>query len=81
VDGDGVVDVDVDALVETLEAVVREALGSDDEDALDLENIVIELEKRLQVPSGFLREEFDDIIDDEVMRIIEEEDDEPTDED
>lgn len=80
-DGDGVVDVDVDALVETLEAVVREALGSDDEDALDLENIVIELEKRLQVPSGFLREEFDDIIDDEVMRIIEEEDDEPTDED
>jgi hypothetical protein len=76
VDGDGVIDVDVDALVENLEEVVREAMVSDDEDALDLDNIVIELERRLKVPSGFLREEFDDIIDDEVMRILEEEEDE-----
>ena len=65
-------DVDVDDLIEALEAVVQEAMDSDDDSALDMEIMMAALETRLSVPSGFLRAEFDEIIDDEIMRILDE---------
>lgn len=69
---DNHIEVDVDILISTLEEIVSEALASEDENALDIEWIVSALEHRINVPPGYLKAEFDDIIDEEVMRIIDE---------
>ena len=44
-------EVDVEDLIEQLEKVVQEALASDDEDALDLENITLKIEANLGAPA------------------------------